>query len=173
MHEISVLDVDGDIKSGLAELAEGMNISTVFNQQLCDVVMAMLSCPVKSRHLQHIFGVDVGSTLKHGGNRWSTNYSFSVLKWSQCKRSIVLPGLINPRWPRGLLWPPCAAGSCPLLFVHLCWHPPSAGPQRWSNDHAELLNVMETFQAAKIKWCVKRPDRFNTEFKYGFETKFD
>lgn len=59
-----MLNVDSDIKSGLVKLAEGMYISTMFDQQLCDVVMAVLGCPVKSGHLQHVFGVDVGTTLK-------------------------------------------------------------------------------------------------------------
>ncbi len=60
-----MLCVDRDIKSWFVKLAEGVYISTMFDQQLCDVVMAVLGCPMKSRHLQHVLGIDVGTTLKH------------------------------------------------------------------------------------------------------------
>lgn len=63
-HQLRVLDVDGDVERRLVKLTERVHVSSVFDEGLGHAVMTVLRRPVKSRHLQHVFGVDVGAALK-------------------------------------------------------------------------------------------------------------
>lgn len=63
-HQLCVLDVDGDVERRLVELTESVHVGAVLDESLGDTVMAVLCRPVKRGHLQHVFGVDVGTALK-------------------------------------------------------------------------------------------------------------
>lgn len=63
-HQLRVLDVDGDVERRLVELTERVHVGSVFDERLGDAVVTVLRCPVQSRHLQHVFGVDVCAALK-------------------------------------------------------------------------------------------------------------
>lgn len=63
-HQLRVLDVDGDVERRLVKLTERVHVGSVFDEGLGHAVMTVLRRPVKSRHLQHVFGVDVGAALK-------------------------------------------------------------------------------------------------------------
>lgn len=63
-HQLGVLDVNGDVKRRLVKLAERVHVSAVFDERFCDSVMSVLCRPVKSRHLQHVFGVDISAALR-------------------------------------------------------------------------------------------------------------
>lgn len=63
-HQLCVLDVNSNVKWRLFKLAECVHVSAVFDECLCNSVMSVLCRPVKSCHLQHVFGVDVSATLK-------------------------------------------------------------------------------------------------------------
>ena len=65
-HQLRVLDVHGDVKRRLVKLAERVHVSAVLDECLCDPVVSVLGRPVKSRHLQHVFGVDVSAALEKG-----------------------------------------------------------------------------------------------------------
>lgn len=63
-HQLRVLDVHGDVKWRLVKLAERVHVSAVLDECFRDSVVSVLRRPVKSRHLQHVFGVDVSATLQ-------------------------------------------------------------------------------------------------------------
>lgn len=63
-HQLRVLDVNGDVERRLFKLAERVHVGAVFDERFCHAVMSVLCRPMKSRHLQHVFGVDVSATLK-------------------------------------------------------------------------------------------------------------
>lgn len=63
-HQLGVLGVGGDVERRLVELTERVHVSSVFDEGLCHAVVSVLRRPVQSRHLQHVFGVDVCAALK-------------------------------------------------------------------------------------------------------------
>lgn len=63
-HQLRILDVDGNVERRLVKLTERVHVGSVFDEGLGHAVMTVLRRPVKSRHLQHVFGVDVGAALK-------------------------------------------------------------------------------------------------------------
>lgn len=74
-HQLRVLDVHGDVERRLVELAESVNVGAVLDERLGHAVMAVLRRPVKRRHLQHVFGVDVGAALEVKRRNSSNNSS--------------------------------------------------------------------------------------------------
>lgn len=63
-HELRVVDVDGNVERRLVELAECVDVGAVLQQRLRHRLVAVLRRPVQRCHLQHVFGVDVGATLR-------------------------------------------------------------------------------------------------------------
>lgn len=61
--EFCMLDVEGDVEGRLVELAERVDVGSVFEEYLSNVVVSVLSGPVQRRHLQHVFSVHVRAVL--------------------------------------------------------------------------------------------------------------
>lgn len=49
--ELRVLDVEGNVEGRFVKLAECMNIGSVFDEQLSNTMVSVLSGPVQRRHL--------------------------------------------------------------------------------------------------------------------------
>lgn len=63
-HQLRVLDVGCDVEWRLFEFAARVDVGAVFDEGVAHAVVAVLRRPMESRHLQHVFGVDVRTALK-------------------------------------------------------------------------------------------------------------
>lgn len=62
-QDLSVALLQGYVEGGLIELAKGMDVGAILDEQLHDVSMAVLCGPVQSCHLQHVLCIHVGAIL--------------------------------------------------------------------------------------------------------------
>lgn len=83
-HELRVMDVDGDVKRRLVELAECVDVCAVLQQRLCHRLVAMLRRPVQCRHLQHVLGVDVSTALREA----EEELDWGQLTWTGVKTGV-------------------------------------------------------------------------------------
>lgn len=67
-QDLSIVFLQGYVKSRFLKLAKSMDVGSIFDQQLYNVSMVVLCGPVQSCHLQHVLGIHIGTILSQKRN---------------------------------------------------------------------------------------------------------